>query len=155
MRRRAGTPAPRFCNTSPQMRRPWLPVGFCVAVAKDRGTMILSSHSMGVIFRNLIAALACVFSWSGSVIPSGAGESRAYINRFWQTAEGLPSNVINDIEVDRDGFVWMGTGAGVARFDGAKFDLFDSESGLPDTQIHSLHLDRKNRPWAGTRRGAA
>lgn len=78
-----------------------------------------------------------------------------YLNRFWQTAEGMPSNVVSGIARDAGGFLWIGTGAGVARFDGVRFEIHSLAEGLPDTQVHALHLDRAGRVWAGTRRGAA
>lgn len=78
-----------------------------------------------------------------------------YLNRFWQTAEGMPSNVVSGIARDAGGFLWIGTGAGVARFDGVRFEIHSLAQGLPDTQVHALHLDHEGRIWAGTRRGAA
>ncbi len=79
----------------------------------------------------------------------------SYLNRFWQTAEGMPSNVVSGVARDAAGFLWIGTGAGVARFDGVRFEIHSLGEGLPDTQVHALHLDRAGRVWAGTRRGAA
>lgn len=79
----------------------------------------------------------------------------SYLSRFWQTGDGLPSNVVSGTARDEQGFLWIATGAGVARFDGVRFELHSLAEGLPDTQVHSLHLDRQGRLWAGTRRGAA
>lgn len=84
-----------------------------------------------------------------------AAEARVYLNRFWQTSEGMPSNAASDVAKDRDGFLWIGTGAGVARFDGIRFEVFTSADGLPDTRILSLHIDASNRVWVGTRHGVA
>ncbi|MCX6878665.1 MAG: triple tyrosine motif-containing protein [Verrucomicrobia bacterium] len=84
-----------------------------------------------------------------------AGEVPVYLNRFWQTSEGMPSNAVSDVAKDRDGFLWIATGAGVARFDGLRFDVFYAKDGLPDTRIFCLYVDRKNRVWVGTRRGVA
>ncbi|MCW1922017.1 histidine kinase [Luteolibacter arcticus] len=79
----------------------------------------------------------------------------SYLNRIWQTGDGLPSNSVNGVVRDREGFLWLATGNGVARFDGLRFELHSIVDGLPDTMIHSLHLDRSGRIWVGTRRGAA
>jgi len=72
-----------------------------------------------------------------------AGEGRSFLNRFWQTSEGMPSNVVSAVQRDADGFLWIATGAGVARFDGTRFEVFADKDGLPDTRITSLHIDRR------------
>ncbi|SFU98934.1 two-component regulator propeller domain-containing protein [Pseudoduganella namucuonensis] len=55
---------------------------------------------------------------------------------------------------DGDGFVWMGTQNGLARWDGYrlrrfKFDPADPGS-LPGDFIQALHVDRQGRLWIGT-----
>ena len=83
------------------------------------------------------------------------GRSQQYLNRFWQTDDGMPSNVVSAVVRDDEGFLWIGTGAGVTRFDGWRFETFDSDDGLPNTQISCLHIDVAGRLWAGTRTGVA
>jgi len=36
----------------------------------------------------------------------------------WQTEQGLPQNTAQAMFQSRDGYLWVGTGAGLARFDG-------------------------------------
>lgn len=79
----------------------------------------------------------------------------AFLNRVWQTSEGMPSNVVSDVAQDADGYLWLATGSGVARFDGLRFDVERAERGLPDNQVICLVVDRGDRVWAGTRRGLA
>ena len=67
----------------------------------------------------------------------------------------MPSNVVSAVARDAEGFLWIATGAGVTRFDGARFEVFTDKDGLPDTQISSLQIDRRGAVWAGTRRGVA
>ena len=53
---------------------------------------------------------------------------------------------------DAQGFLWVGTQNGLARWDGMRFQLFDAGSTattLPDSQIETLHLDRRGRLWVG------
>jgi len=45
--------------------------------------------------------------------------------RHWDTDEGLPSHTISDIKQAPDGYLWMATTAGVIRFDGTRFTVFD------------------------------
>src|SRR5579862_408268 len=44
-----------------------------------------------------------------------------YIQTAFTVEDGLPSNVVNDIVQTRNGFLWIGTDAGLARFDGRHF----------------------------------
>lgn len=109
----------------------------------------MGKMSHGKLLR-FLTLLAC-----GPLVPAWAVQPGHYLNRCWQTAEGMPSNVVSGIARDADGFLWIGTGAGVARFDGMRFELHSLEQGLPDTEVRSLHLDRAGRIWAGTRHGVA
>src|SRR5277367_5148570 len=45
----------------------------------------------------------------------------SYIRTTFTVEDGLPSNVVNAILQTRNGFLWIGTDAGLARFDGRHF----------------------------------
>ena len=80
---------------------------------------------------------------------------------------GLTVNFINDITVDRDGAVWIGTTSGLLLFDcGASafednclgMKLIVSENGIPgpllgDENVKSIAVDGGNRKWFGTNNG--
>ncbi len=54
---------------------------------------------------------------------------------------------------DGQGFLWVGTQNGLARWDGQQFRLFGSgktADTLPDSQIETLHVDHTGRMWIGT-----
>ena len=44
----------------------------------------------------------------------------------WQTEQGLPQNTVQSMYQTRDGYLWVGTGAGLSRFDGIRFATFES-----------------------------
>ena len=48
-----------------------------------------------------------------------------YILDQWQFAEGLPQNGAVTIARTPDGYLWIGTQEGLARFDGVRFVVFD------------------------------
>jgi ligand-binding sensor domain-containing protein len=52
---------------------------------------------------------------------------------------GLPQNTVNDILLDSYGFVWFGTGNGLARYDGYSFNIYGKER-LPSNLINSLDV---------------
>ncbi len=42
----------------------------------------------------------------------------------WSSEDGLPQNTVNVILQTRDGYLWLGTQGGLARFDGVRFKVF-------------------------------
>ncbi len=68
--------------------------------------------------------------------------------------EGLPSNDTGPILQDRRGQIWIGTlGAGLARFNGKRFEAMTSKHGLPSNTIYTLAEDREGALWIGTTAG--
>jgi signal transduction histidine kinase/ligand-binding sensor domain-containing protein len=70
---------------------------------------------------------------------------------------GLPHPVVQAISQDTDGFLWVGTQGGLARWDGYQFRNYlanaDNPSSLPDSYIQTLHTDKQGRLWIGTNNG--
>ncbi len=75
-----------------------------------------------------------------------------YTSRTWQTDEGLPHNNVQAIAQTRDGYLWVGTLAGLVRFDGLNFTVFGSEVApeLQDASITALCSDHQGSLWIGT-----
>ena len=48
-----------------------------------------------------------------------------YFTRTWQVEQGLPQNKVTAVLQTRDGYLWVGTYNGLARFDGVRFTVFD------------------------------
>ncbi|MYM22044.1 response regulator [Duganella sp. FT135W] len=68
--------------------------------------------------------------------------------------QGLPHPVGVALAQDGDGFIWVGTQSGLARWDGYRVrsfrhDLADPTS-LPGDFIQTLHVDMAGRLWVGT-----
>ena len=61
-------------------------------------------------------------------------------------SRGLPSNTVYNTFQDRDGFVWVGTENGLARYDGANFRIIPSK-GLRSTAISNVQQDREGTIW--------
>ncbi len=66
-----------------------------------------------------------------------------YFVRSWKTDSGLPDNVVTAIVQTRDGYLWLGTYGGLARFDGVRFTVFNSANTpeLQSDRITSLFED--------------
>lgn len=57
------------------------------------------------------------------------------------TSEGLPSNTIGAIKKDSSGFIWLGTGAGLCRFDGCEIKTYPVLAGDDIWSIEELDTD--------------
>ncbi|WP_431050119.1 two-component regulator propeller domain-containing protein [Roseateles sp. L2-2] len=76
---------------------------------------------------------------------------------LWQTEQGLPLNTVQALLQSRDGGLWIGTGGGLARFDGKRFVSFDAAQ-APDVAsqpVFALLEDRRGRLWIGHPNGVA
>ncbi|MES2470258.1 MAG: two-component regulator propeller domain-containing protein [Verrucomicrobiota bacterium] len=76
-----------------------------------------------------------------------------WVPRSWTTGDGLPQNSVNAVLQTSDGFLWAGTNAGLARFDGVRFRSFGLHEGLRSVRIMALAEDRQGSLWAGTSGG--
>ncbi len=81
--------------------------------------------------------------------------TEGYAMRVWQTEDGLPQNLVTSAVQTRDGYVWLGTYGGLARFDGERFRLFDSANTpeLQDRRISCLFEDAQGTLWIGHETG--
>ncbi len=75
-----------------------------------------------------------------------------YNSRTWQTDEGLPDNVVQAIAQAHDGFLWVGTREGLARFDGVAFTIFNAKNTpeMENSSITALCSDQRGALWIGT-----
>lgn len=82
---------------------------------------------------------------------SGLAES-ARAMRVWRAADGLPSDSVTAIIQTRDGFMWIGTDAGLVRFDGVKFSPMVLAAYTTNTVFHITALceDSNGNLWIGT-----
>ena len=80
--------------------------------------------------------------------------SGKFISRAWTEADGLPNDSVTAILQSRDGFLWIGTQAGLARFDGITFRkvAFPGISGS-NVRITDLCEDPAGGLYIGTEEG--
>lgn len=100
-------------------------------------------------FRCLLLLLVASQITSGAEIKSPI---RDFVVRSWGRAEGLPSDSVSAVLQTRDGFLWVGTRANLARFDGVKFleiSLPTAETNTP-VEVTALEEDSDGNLWVGT-----
>src|SRR5688572_6859773 len=78
-----------------------------------------------------------------------------YQHRAWQIEDGLPQDSVESIIQTRDGYLWVATQDGLARFDGVRFTTFNKENsqGITSNNLTSLFEDRAGNLWIGTMGG--
>ena len=82
-------------------------------------------------------------------------ELSQFNRQVWLTENGLPQNTVHSITQANDGYVWIATEEGLARFDGIKFTVFDKQNTpeLKSNDIRVLLEDRRGALWIGTTDG--
>lgn len=88
---------------------------------------------------------------TGSTVRFGSTEGTAVL---LTSANGLPEGTIASLFTASDGQVWVGTGRGLARFDGTSFARYTKDDGLCDNIVHALNEDGDGNLWVGTPTGA-
>lgn len=73
----------------------------------------------------------------------------------WTTEEGLPQNSVHALLQTPDGYLWVATEKGVARFDGIHFRIFNSadEPAFQSDDVCCMATDASGALYFGTARG--
>lgn len=102
---------------------------------------------------NLLArkAAALLLLWFATNLVESAATNLNWSLQTWRAVDGLPDNTVVGIEQTADGFLWIGTHAGLARFDGVRFQEYApvTAAGEPTGRIQALALDHNDGLWVG------
>ena len=79
----------------------------------------------------------------------------AFFVQSWDTENGLPHGAVTAVARSTDGYLWVGTRGGLARFDGVRFKQFTKATvpTLETDSIQSMVADPRGGVWVGTRDG--
>ncbi|MGE6697305.1 sensor histidine kinase [Hyphomonas sp. NPDC076900] len=98
-----------------------------------------------------------LFAWFASVLAHFPSHSqslertlRQYHHTAWTEADGAPAEIWA-LDQGPDGFLWLGTGVGLFRFDGLTFERFKPAPGqqLASIDITSVRVVSANEIWIG------
>ena len=98
-------------------------------------------------------ALAAVLVASLFVVPSTEAQFRA---THWNANAGLPQNIVRGIVQMPDGYLWIATLNGIARFDGVRFTIFDKSNtpGITTNRFGALAQGAQGDLWLNAESGA-
>jgi signal transduction histidine kinase/ligand-binding sensor domain-containing protein len=82
----------------------------------------------------------------------GSGIAVEYLTDVWTADDGLPDSSVTDIAQTPDGYLWIGTYNGLARFDGLRFATFDPANTpeLAHARVRKLSVDNQGMLWINT-----
>jgi ligand-binding sensor domain-containing protein/two-component sensor histidine kinase len=99
----------------------------------------------------LLGTWAAWFGLAGCSAVAATNGITPYGVRAWQTDDGLPQNSVYAITQSREGYLWVGTHEGLARFDGVRFAA-PGENAPPELShgwITALCAGRDGSLWIG------
>jgi ligand-binding sensor domain-containing protein len=78
-----------------------------------------------------------------------------YVHTAWRIQDGVIPGLPEAIIQTTDGYLWIGTYAGLVRFDGVRFVPWEeiSDQRLPDSRIFAVLAARDGSLWIGTHSG--
>ncbi len=105
--------------------------------------------SSSLAWTNFGTIICCCWLVAGNNLVLRAED---YSVRNWHIEEGLPDSEITAIAQTPDGYLWVGTPKGLARFDGTRFRVYlpKNTPELKDPRIANLLTDHAGRLWIGT-----
>ena len=100
----------------------------------------------------LLAALLPAVTAPALTLPKGIARHTV---ATWAAGQGLPADTVTAVTQTGDGYLWVGTEAGLARFDGLRFTTYRTTNtpALASHVIRALLTDRQGRLWIGTDAG--
>ncbi len=112
-------------------------------MGEDRSAVARALALFAVFF---VAGVARIVALDPTIQISQYGHS------FWRVQDGAFRGAPNAIAQTKDGYLWIGTDAGLVRFDGVRFVAWSPPSGqrLLDPRVFSLLAARDGSLWIGT-----
>ncbi|HSH26812.1 MAG TPA: two-component regulator propeller domain-containing protein, partial [Wenzhouxiangella sp.] len=84
--------------------------------------------------------------------PLVAGAAQLNLHHY-DTRDGIPQIQISSVHQDADGYLWLGTFGGLARYNGDRFTVFGTSNGLSTRYITVVDSGPDGTVWVGTARG--
>ena len=99
----------------------------------------------------LILCLVLAMPVSAKAAPTPGADAtdyNDYVKTVYSSNNGLPCGEANDIAQTNDGVLWIGTYAGLYRYNGREFRWVDHYESVKN--VNCLYVDEEGRLWIGT-----
>jgi sugar lactone lactonase YvrE len=116
---------------------------------------IFGQNAQNPIGRGSPGQFPFVTDWAGRAWFGGVGLSVYAGNtwKFYSIEDGLAGMVVNDIEIDNTGIIWIATDSGVNSFNGSSWKTYGIDDGLTDNYVWDIAIDPAGNKWFGTDTG--
>ena len=87
--------------------------------------------------------------------PGSASDALAALPHRLDSTGGSAGAAVEALAQTEDGFLWLGSGTGLIRFDGIRFELYEppAHQSMPSTNVSALSATRDSGLWVGYRFG--
>ena len=102
------------------------------------------------VMKWLLGAFLCAATFAlAAVEPVSPSPNSSWFTRPWRSDDGLPENNVTGVVQTPDGYLWVATHAGLARFDGVQFHRvpLPTDAGIRRQMIRATMLDHQHRVW--------
>ncbi|MBQ8085287.1 MAG: HD domain-containing protein [Lachnospiraceae bacterium] len=93
-------------------------------------------------------ALLCGIGMNGLTVNAENSDFENNIQIVYSSENGLPCGEANDVIQTSDGILWVGTYAGLYRYNGSEFRFMSNYDSVRN--VNCLYLDEEGRLWIGT-----
>ncbi|WP_158501726.1 two-component regulator propeller domain-containing protein [Vitiosangium sp. GDMCC 1.1324] len=109
----------------------------------------------GMLGLRVLAMAVLMGVWQPALALDPARRVTQYSHEAWKDEDGLPQNTVFSLAQTRDGYLWLATWEGMARFDGVHFTVYDKRNTpeLRDEVIRAIAEDASGTLWVGSGRG--
>jgi signal transduction histidine kinase/ligand-binding sensor domain-containing protein len=123
------------------------------------------AHGTGISITAVLSALtkragsirrsACTILWFSSLLLISLSAGAQYRFKAWTAEDGLPQNIIRGMHQTPDGYLWIATLDGMARFGGAHFKVFNKGNtpGIVTNRFNAMVGGQDGDLWMVTESG--
>jgi ligand-binding sensor domain-containing protein/signal transduction histidine kinase len=111
----------------------------------------------GTRLTSVLASAAVILAFAALPSPRLSAQEEnsdknGYLIDVWQTQQGLPEDLVTSILQTRDGYLWIGTFGGLARFDGVRFVTFNMQNSpaFRHDRIWGMYESQAGDLWIGS-----
>ena len=123
---------------------------FCLKLTRSFGKKKRASELKKELMKKVSLGLVLVLTFTriSAYSSAFADNSISFIEKLYNSDNGLIGGCLNDIAMTKDGSMWIATYGGLFRFNGSRFVLIDNLNSVRSVQ--TLFVDEDDRLWAGT-----
>lgn len=101
--------------------------------------------------RQVLPILLCFLT---GFLNSFSVKSQAYQFKNYSIDNGISQPYVYTINQDKNGYLWIGTGEGLCKFDGLRFRSLYSKDGIAENFVTSSYRDNSRNLWLGHFQGS-